>query len=73
MQQLIERVWRTVGFTAVLVTHDVAEALMLSDRVLVLRQGRVTFDVAVELPRPRLRAGARAADLQATILDALLR
>jgi sulfonate transport system ATP-binding protein len=72
MQRLIERIWRQAGFTAVLVTHDVAEAVALSDRVLVLRGGRVTLDLTVRLPRPRPRAGAEAADLEATLLDALL-
>jgi sulfonate transport system ATP-binding protein len=72
MQRLIERLWRRTGFTAVLVTHDVAEAVALSDRVLVLRGGRVALDMDVPLPRPRPRASADAATLEATILDALL-
>jgi sulfonate transport system ATP-binding protein len=72
MQRLIERIWRQAGFTAVLVTHDVAEAVALSDRVLVLRGGRVTLDLAVDLARPRPRASAEAAGLEATILAALL-
>jgi sulfonate transport system ATP-binding protein len=72
MQQLIERIWRRAGFTAVLVTHDVAEAVALSDRVLVLRGGRIALDVPVALPRPRPRAPAAAATLEATILQALL-
>jgi sulfonate transport system ATP-binding protein len=72
MQALIERIWRRAGFTAVLVTHDVAEAVALSDRILVLRGGRVALDVPVDLPRPRPRASAVAAALQGTILDALL-
>jgi sulfonate transport system ATP-binding protein len=72
MQRLIERIWRQAGFTAVLVTHDVAEAVALSDRVLVLRGGRVTLDLPVELPRPRPRASADAATLEATVLEALL-
>jgi sulfonate transport system ATP-binding protein len=72
MQRLIERIWRQAGFTAVLVTHDVAEAVALSDRVLVLRGGRVALDMPVHLPRPRPRASAAGAELQAIILDALL-
>jgi sulfonate transport system ATP-binding protein len=72
MQRLIERIWRQAGFTSVLVTHDVAEAVALSDRVLVLRGGRVTLDLDVKLPRPRPRAATEAVALEATILDALL-
>jgi len=72
MQRLIARIWRRAGFTAVLVTHDVAEAVALSDRILVLRGGRVALDVPVDLPRPRPRASADAAALEAAILDALL-
>ena len=41
MQRLLERVWREQGFTAILVTHDVAEAVALADRVLVIEDGRI--------------------------------
>jgi sulfonate transport system ATP-binding protein len=72
MQELIEDVWRAQGFTAVLVTHDVAEAVTLADRVLVLEDGRITADVAVELPRPRRTGDADAARIEGHILDHLL-
>jgi sulfonate transport system ATP-binding protein len=72
MQRLIERIWRRERFTAVLVTHDVAEAVALADRILVLRGGRIALDLPVDLPRPRLGASPDAARLQAGILDALL-
>jgi sulfonate transport system ATP-binding protein len=55
MQGLLERLWREVGFTVVLVTHDVEEAVALADRVVVLDGGCVTLDVPVSLPRPRSR------------------
>jgi NitT/TauT family transport system ATP-binding protein len=45
--------WEQERRTVVFVTHSVAEALTLSDRVVVLRDGRVVEDVAVGLPRPR--------------------
>ena len=45
MQRLLERVWRDQGFTAILVTHDVAEAVALADRVLVIDEGRIALDV----------------------------
>ncbi len=41
-----------------LVTHDVEEAVLLADRVLVLHEGRISLDVAVGLPRPRRTGGA---------------
>ena len=53
--QLIE-LWRQVpNSTVVLVTHDLAEAVALSDRVLVLSQrpGRIVADLKIDLPRPR--------------------
>jgi sulfonate transport system ATP-binding protein len=72
MQHLIERLWREQRFTAILVTHDVSEAVALSDRVIVLRDGRVASDHPIELPRPRERAARDAAELEAAILDELL-
>jgi sulfonate transport system ATP-binding protein len=72
MQELIEEVWRAQRFTAVLVTHDVAEAVTLADRVLVLEDGRITADIAVELPRPRRTGDSDAARIEGRILDHLL-
>jgi sulfonate transport system ATP-binding protein len=72
MQELIEAVWRAHGFTAVLVTHDVSEAVALADRVLVLEDGRITADIMVELPRPRRKGDSDAARIEGRILDHLL-
>jgi sulfonate transport system ATP-binding protein len=73
MQDLIERVWQDKGFTAVVVTHDVSEAVALADRILLLEDGRVALDVAVDLPRPRRRGDPQAADIEGRILERLLR
>jgi sulfonate transport system ATP-binding protein len=69
MHQLLARIWKEHGFTTLLITHDVAEAVALADRVLVLRDGRIALDVKVDLPRPRGEAVAlEAARLHAAIL-----
>ena len=70
MQALIENVWQAQGFSAVVVTHDVSEAVALADRVLVLEEGRVVEDIVVDLPRPRERRDA--AGIEARILRRLL-
>ncbi|WP_251551491.1 ABC transporter ATP-binding protein [Neobacillus muris] len=55
MQQLIESIWQKNRFTTILVTHDVEEAVMLSDRIIVLKDGKVALDQVIDLPRPRNR------------------
>jgi sulfonate transport system ATP-binding protein len=72
MQQLLERVWNEQGFTGILVTHDVAEAVALADRVIVLEQGRIAVDVPVQLSRPRQRGSAEVAALEGAILKKLM-
>ncbi|MGO4831756.1 ABC transporter ATP-binding protein [Rhizobiaceae sp. 2RAB30] len=71
MQQLLERIWLRQGFTAVLVTHDVAEAVALADRVVVIDQGRIALDLDVPLPRPRRHGAPELARLEGRILDQL--
>jgi sulfonate transport system ATP-binding protein len=68
MQALVERVWRKRGFTALLVTHDVAEAITLVDRVILLEKGQISRDLAVDLPRPR-RRNQRFAELEGAVLE----
>jgi sulfonate transport system ATP-binding protein len=72
MQRLLERVWRDQGFTAILVTHDVAEAVALADRVLVIENGRIAHDLNVDIARPRERGSAELAALEGAILKNLL-
>jgi sulfonate transport system ATP-binding protein len=72
MQGLIERVWREHGFTAVLVTHDVEEAVALADRIIVLSAGLVALDLRVDLPRPRDHASRRFTEIKKTVLDEVL-
>ena len=72
MQRLLERVWHDQAFTAILVTHDVSEAVALADRVLVIDDGRIAHDIDVDIPRPRRRGSADLAALEGTILRELL-
>ncbi|GAA0944256.1 ABC transporter ATP-binding protein [Actinocorallia libanotica] len=53
MQALFGRLHAHHGFAALLVTHDVDEALLLADRLLVLDAGRIAEEIDVDLPRPR--------------------
>ena len=73
MQRLIESVWRELRFTAVLVTHDVAEAVALADRVLLVEDGRITLDEPVALARPRAHGTAAFAELEGRVLARVLR
>ncbi|UXU89330.1 ATP-binding cassette domain-containing protein [Burkholderia sp. S-53] len=72
MHALIERLWREHRFTALLVTHDVQEAVALGDRILLIEQGRVALDQAVPLDRPRARASAAFAALEDRVLKRVL-
>jgi osmoprotectant transport system ATP-binding protein len=65
LQEALTRIHRGLGLTTVLVTHDMAEALSLADRIAVLRDGRL---VQLATPREILRAPADAA--VAELLDA---
>ncbi len=73
LQDYLVELWQRFGFTAVLVTHDVDEAVYLADQVILLggRPARVCETFVVSLPRPCERGDARLAALRARILAAL--
>lgn len=72
MQRLIQQVWSREGFTAVLVTHDVSEAVALADRVVLLDQGVIRTTHCVHALRPRHRDDAQVMAIEETILSQLL-
>ncbi|CAI0850318.1 MULTISPECIES: aliphatic sulfonates ABC transporter ATP-binding protein [Serratia] len=72
MQGLIENLWQQHGFTVLLVTHDVSEAIALADRVILIEEGRIGLDLAIDLPRPRRKGSARLAELEAEVLERVL-
>jgi NitT/TauT family transport system ATP-binding protein len=58
LHRLLLELWEADRKTVLFVTHDVAEAVFLSDRVLIMspRPGRIEAEVAIDLPRPRTDA-----------------
>lgn len=72
MQRLIEQIWRQHRFTAVLVTHDVSEAVALADRIVLVEEGRITLDERVALSRPREHGEAGFAQLESRVLKRLM-
>jgi len=71
MQALVSALWRERGFSVVLVTHDVEEAVLLADRIAVLDGGVVADLIDVDMPRPRSRVDERFEALRVRILDDL--
>jgi NitT/TauT family transport system ATP-binding protein len=73
MQGELVGLWQRAGFTTLLVTHDVEEALFMAERVIVLtdRPARIAADLAVNLPYPRHRGDPRLAELRRQALSLL--
>ncbi len=73
MQGELARIWQDRGFTALLVTHDVEEALLLAERVVVFsnRPAQVKADIAVDLPYPRHREDPVLVRMRQEVLELL--
>jgi sulfonate transport system ATP-binding protein len=72
MQLLLGNLLAARPRTVILVTHDVEEALLLSDRVLLMRDGGIARDLVLDQPRPRHRGDPVLAALKEELLDGLL-
>jgi sulfonate transport system ATP-binding protein len=68
MQELLMRLVRRERPTIILVTHDVDEALLLSDRILVLKNGIIAEDHPISLPHPRRSHDPELLSLRASLL-----
>jgi NitT/TauT family transport system ATP-binding protein len=76
LQTELLRLWSGSGKTIVFVTHDIDEALILADRVIVLQSGgRIAVDATIDFPRPRIGRAVRLStaflDMHDRCLDAL--
>ena len=71
MQRLIGDLWARHRCAVLLVTHDVDEAILLADRVVLLDRGRIARSWEVGLQRPRKVTSAGFAGLKASLLDGL--
>ncbi len=73
LQDHLLDLWADARPTLILVTHDVDEAIVLADRVMVLRPrpGRISDEIAVDLPRPRDRQSAAFDFVKRRVLAAL--
>ncbi|MDH6633235.1 aliphatic sulfonates ABC transporter ATP-binding protein [Lelliottia sp. AC1] len=73
MQDLIASLWQEHGFTVLLVTHDVSEAVAMADRVLLIEEGKIGLDLAVDIPRPRRLGSVRLAELESEVLERVMK
>lgn len=72
MQDLIESLWEKNKFTAILVTHDVEEAVAIADRVLLIEDGMIKLNQSINLPRPRQRTHPNFSIYVEEILDQIM-
>ena len=70
LQQELQRIWASEKITTILVTHDVEEAVLLGDRVVVMQPhpGRIKRIINVDLARPRHREDFRLSAIKNDIL-----
>ncbi len=74
LQDLISKLWEETGRTIIFITHDVEEALILAQRILVLQGGSISEDIEVNLPYPRdgeVRASHEAVQISRRIFASL--
>jgi len=73
IQDKILELWKTNKTTMILVTHDVDEAIYLSDRIVIMtpRPGRIKDIITVKMPHPRHRGGSEFLSIRRDILEKL--
>ncbi|MDR0447718.1 MAG: ABC transporter ATP-binding protein [Treponema sp.] len=72
LREELERLWRQLKLTVILVTHDIEEAVFFGDKVFLMNQGKLDEEVPIPLSRPRDYRGAEFQELCRKIEDLLL-
>ena len=67
-RRLVGELWQRQGCAVLLVTHDVEEAVLLADRVLVMDEGVIAYETQVDLERPRDITDPRFTELRTELL-----
>jgi sulfonate transport system ATP-binding protein len=73
LQEELQRIWRFEGVSMILVTHDVEEAIFLSNKIIVMntKPGRIASEINVDLPEPRDRASAEFGAIRRKVFEAM--
>ena len=73
MQNLLLSLWQKLSHTILFVTHDVQEAVVLADRILLMDKdpGRIREDIRIDLPRPREMSTRRFLESSRYLFDAV--
>jgi sulfonate transport system ATP-binding protein len=72
MQNLIEKIWLDLGFTTLLVTHDVREAVRLADRIILIENGQIALDIRNNAQRPRQFSDVSLALLEKNVVERIM-
>ncbi|MDR1007155.1 MAG: ABC transporter ATP-binding protein [Campylobacteraceae bacterium] len=73
LQEELQRIWKHEKVSMIMVTHDVEEAIFLSDKIIVMNvnPGRIVSQIKVRLPEPRERAGAEFGAIKRKVFEAM--
>jgi sulfonate transport system ATP-binding protein len=73
LQDHLSTLWKKSRFTLILVTHDIDEAIILSDRIIVMRgqPGRIYRELSIDLKRPRRRTAPEFQTIKEEVIRAL--
>jgi sulfonate transport system ATP-binding protein len=73
LQEELQRIWRVEKVSMILVTHDVEEAIFLSNKVIVMSKnpGRIAAQIPIDLPEPRDRVGVEFGAIRRKVFEAM--